>query len=329
MPEAARVGVDAAGGIIIGPGAPTVTVNGSPIANEGDAVTPHGSGPHNGSPVLVPGAGSPTVTAQGEKVFRKGDPATCGHAVATGSANVIVGNASIPANPYEFSHAADVVAAAGRDAPIDDTADDPASQAIIAAYPADSQAPIEPPVTDDQTAAPAEPATTPPSCGDITVVDYNYPLGSNFILADLTIGTWVNNVTKGCYFRHKVRAQAGYTEPEIICNLKALAENVLDPLFDQYPSNFRINSGFRTFTTGRSQHEKGMAADIQWAGLSNAAYLTRAQWVRDNLPYDQLIMEHGNSIWLHISFNRLSTQRMQVLTMKNSSYVSGLKLYYA
>lgn len=91
MPAAARVGVDAAGAPIIGPGEPTVTVNGSVIAVEGDNVTPHGSGPHNSSPKLVPGAGSQTVTAGNKNVFRQGDPATCGHNVASGSGNVTVG----------------------------------------------------------------------------------------------------------------------------------------------------------------------------------------------------------------------------------------------
>ncbi len=92
MPAAARVGVDAAGGPIIGPGTPTVTVNGSVIAVEADAVTPHGSNPpHSSSPTLVPGAGSQTVTAGGKNVFRQGDPATCGHVVASGSGNVSVG----------------------------------------------------------------------------------------------------------------------------------------------------------------------------------------------------------------------------------------------
>jgi uncharacterized Zn-binding protein involved in type VI secretion len=92
MPAAARVGVDTAPAPIIGPGVPSVTVNGSPIAVEADDVTPHGSDPpHSSSPKLVPGAGSQTVSAGGKNVFRQGDPVTCGHSVVTGSSNVIVG----------------------------------------------------------------------------------------------------------------------------------------------------------------------------------------------------------------------------------------------
>ena len=46
MPGVSRVGVDTAAGTIVGNLAPTVFVNGSPIAVKGAEVTPHGRGPH-------------------------------------------------------------------------------------------------------------------------------------------------------------------------------------------------------------------------------------------------------------------------------------------
>ena len=84
-----RVGVDSAGGIILGMGAPTVFVNGRPVVVVGDAVSPHGPPipPHIG-PVMQ--TGSSTVSANGIPVCRAGDLANCGH-TATGSQNVFAG----------------------------------------------------------------------------------------------------------------------------------------------------------------------------------------------------------------------------------------------
>lgn len=56
---AARVGLDIAGGIILGPGNPTVLVNGFPISLIGDAVAGHGDSPHN----------SPNMTVGSNNVF--------------------------------------------------------------------------------------------------------------------------------------------------------------------------------------------------------------------------------------------------------------------
>ena len=87
MPGIARVGVDAAGGTIVGNLAPTVFVNGSPIAVQGAAVAPHGRSPHNAA-VMVGASG--TVKANGIPVCRAGDAASCGD-TASGSGTVNAG----------------------------------------------------------------------------------------------------------------------------------------------------------------------------------------------------------------------------------------------
>ena len=61
-----------------------VFANGQPVVRIGDAVQPHGRGPHAG-PVMVGGSGN--VKANGIGVSRAGDAASCGHS-ATGSGNV-------------------------------------------------------------------------------------------------------------------------------------------------------------------------------------------------------------------------------------------------
>ena len=87
MPGIARVGVDSAGGVILGGGQSTVRVNGARAAVLGDAVAPHGDPPHKAA-VMVQASG--TVRAGGIKVCRAGDAASCGH-TASGSGNVRAG----------------------------------------------------------------------------------------------------------------------------------------------------------------------------------------------------------------------------------------------
>ena len=87
MPAAAIVGKSVAGGVITGPGAPTVLVNGSPVSTLGDTVTPHGDPPHSSATIIK---SSTTVFANGRGIVRAGDKASCGHSVVSGT-NVFVG----------------------------------------------------------------------------------------------------------------------------------------------------------------------------------------------------------------------------------------------
>lgn len=133
--------------------------------------------------------------------------------------------------------------------------------------------------------------------------------------------------TKAVY-RHKIKASPEFTEQQIIYHLKMLATNVLEKIWAKYP-NFTVNSGFRTLTKGISQHEKGQAADIQWRGISNLEYLERAKWLRANIIYDQFLFEHGNSIWLHFSYDpNKPKQRLDCKTMYKEKFTNGLTLYY-
>jgi len=88
MADCARVKADAAKGIIIGPGAPTVFADGKNVSLIGDSVAPHGKAPHTSS-VLVSN-GSPTVKADGGIVAKQGTTASCGHSVTSGSPTVKV-----------------------------------------------------------------------------------------------------------------------------------------------------------------------------------------------------------------------------------------------
>ncbi len=81
MSGIARVGLDFAGGVILGGGNFRVLAEGVPVAVRGDAVASHGLGPH--SAAVMVGASS-RVFAGGISVCRAGDSASCGD-TATGS----------------------------------------------------------------------------------------------------------------------------------------------------------------------------------------------------------------------------------------------------
>lgn len=115
---------------------------------------------------------------------------------------------------------------------------------------------------------------------------------------------------------------------EVIYNLTQLCRYVLQPIKDYYTQIAPIDkiavivsSGFRCLqlnraigSSDRSQHILGMAADFEIPGLSN---LEVATWIRDNLEFDQLILEYydesdPNSGWIHISFNPNGNNRNDV-----------------
>ena len=102
-------------------------------------------------------------------------------------------------------------------------------------------------------------------------------------------------------------------------NLKALAENVLDPLREWYGKPIYVNSGYRSPQLNRivggaptSQHMKGDAADIT-AG-SKAENKKLFDYIKSNLPFDQVIDEKDYS-WVHVSYKRDGSNRKQVLKL--------------
>ena len=302
-------------------------VNGLPVARHGDTVL--GDCGHTGT-IVASGEG----LVDGIKVALLGDGVTgclTDGNITTASPDsyntnmkyIVVANVVLPFDQNSIENAQTIIDEQGFDA-IDDEFEttDGAAQ-----YP-----PLQnPPPPSEIVEQPIEEAddidnqinTEPVACEDITVpLDYNLNISPNFKLRNASIDA---------LFPHAIKAQNGLTEAEIACNLKALCVNVLEPLWEKYP-DFRINSGFRSYQNGRSQHEYGQAVDIQWSGITFDEYWERANWVKDNLDFDQFIYEHGNSIWFHLSYNnagnRPKTTLNAILTMKDGKYKHGLKRYY-
>ena len=154
------------------------------------------------------------------------------------------------------------------------------------------------PVVSEDPAPPPPKATPSTNCIDVPTPPPNeFQLSPNFALGDVS--------TKTALSRYQVVAQHGLTVPDIVCNLQAWAEKVGEALSSQYGrASLLITSGFRPGSS-TSQHERGQACDVQFPGKPNSQLFTMAQWIRDNIAYDQFIWEFGgNKPWFHLSFNR-------------------------
>lgn len=112
-------------------------------------------------------------------------------------------------------------------------------------------------------------------------------------------------------------------EPGVIPRLRLLAEQILQPLRDHVQRPVIINSGYRSPQVNaavkgarNSQHVQGYAVDLEVPPLANGDV---ADWIRDNLDFDQLILENytpgqPSSGWVHVSYRGPRWNRRNVLT---------------
>jgi hypothetical protein len=152
-------------------------------------------------------------------------------------------------------------------------------------------------------------------------------------VSPLTGITWtVKMVTKqpGVVFPYDVATVApanGLTVQQACDSLRLLVINVIDPIKKQFPDMFLTNT-LRNKGNGapKSQHPKAQACDIQYSKASKADYFTRAQWIRDNIAFDQFLLEYKTTgtkkPWHHLSFVGESN-RAQVCTFMNDRNAKG------
>ena len=103
-----------------------------------------------------------------------------------------------------------------------------------------------------------------------------------------------------------------------LANLKKLIDNVIQPVRDKI-GPIRITSGYRSPAlnraiggSSRSQHSKGMAADIQFVRDNEMDNKVIFDTILEmGLDFDQMINEFDYS-WIHISYNP-KKNRKQVL----------------
>ena len=113
-------------------------------------------------------------------------------------------------------------------------------------------------------------------------------------------------------------------------NLTHLAGAILQPVRDRFRRPVIVSSGYRSPELERvlkgkpagwlssGQHPKGQAADFEVAGIPNRV---EAEWIRDELDFDQVILEFYDPAdpaagWVHCSAVR--PNRGQALTAARS-----------
>ena len=115
--------------------------------------------------------------------------------------------------------------------------------------------------------------------------------------------------------------------PEHQENLKSLCGSILQPVRDHFNRVVSVSSGQRSpeLCTAigskiTSQHAKGQAADFEIFGLSNKEL---ADWINENLDYDQLILEYWkesdpNSGWVHCSYTNENNRKQYLKAYKEN-----------
>ena len=111
-------------------------------------------------------------------------------------------------------------------------------------------------------------------------------------------------------------------------NLKKLCENVLQPIRDHFEQVVSVSSGYRSpelctaiGSKTTSQHAKGEAADFEIFGVSNKEL---ADYINENLDYDQLILEFWNesdpnSGWVHCSYSEGNNRKQYLKAYKDEN----------
>lgn len=115
-------------------------------------------------------------------------------------------------------------------------------------------------------------------------------------------------------------------------NLKAVAQNIFQPVRDHFGKPIAVTSGYRSADLNKaiggsstSQHCKGEAIDMDadvFGGVTNREIF---EYIKDNLDFDQLIYEFGdenNPDWVHCSFISKGNRRQVLRAVRKNGRTS-------
>jgi hypothetical protein len=122
--------------------------------------------------------------------------------------------------------------------------------------------------------------------------------------------------------------------PEHIANLKLLAEHIFEPIRANFRCPILISSGYRSKElnaviggSNTSQHALGQAIDLDMDGTSyNVINADIFNFIKEKLPFDQLIWEFGNPLnpaWVHVSYS--DRHRRQILKATKTNGITNYK----
>ena len=180
--------------------------------------------------------------------------------------------------------------------------------------------------TEEKDAPVKTPAPISTACDNLSDADIksSYQLTPNFTLGRL-LSSGQSGYPRGTNY--------GLTGSQIVCNLKKLSANVLEKVYEQYPTMI-ITSAWRSEAVNNqvkgqktSDHLFGRAVDIQFPGFTRSQYLDAASKIREIVPaFKQIILEYkGGTTWIHVSYDDRDN-KCQCLTMDasiNKTLASG------
>lgn len=114
-------------------------------------------------------------------------------------------------------------------------------------------------------------------------------------------------------------------------NMKALAENVFEPLRNHFRSPIRISSFFRcdklNTAVGGAHNSQHVALDGAAMDIDNDTPTNKQifEYIKDHLMFDQLIGEfpddEGNPSWVHVSWHTSNRKNVLISEKVNGSIV--------
>ena len=122
-------------------------------------------------------------------------------------------------------------------------------------------------------------------------------------------------------------------DAEQLENMKRVAENVFQPVRENFDCTIYVSSFFRSEELNKamkgsssSTHMKGEAMDLDADVFGKVTNAQIFHYIKDNLEFDQLIWEFGTeeeAAWVHVSLSK-NNNRNQILVAKK---VEGKTVY--
>ena len=133
--------------------------------------------------------------------------------------------------------------------------------------------------------------------------------------------------------RTDVRNVKNVPNADQLSAMRYVASRVFDPVREYVGGALFVSSFFRSQIVNKaiggslsSQHCKGEAIDIDCDVYGNGTNKEVFEYIKENLPFDQLIWEFGdndNPDWVHVSLRRDNKNRKQILrAIKNGGKTS-------
>jgi hypothetical protein len=169
-----------------------------------------------------------------------------------------------------------------------------------------------------------------PKIIDVSILNSKNIKLNTVISKNCTLG----DLTKYSEITHDSLTVVPTTPLDVACNLMNIAQNVVDPLIDNFGrGNVIIASGYQAYNNVYlNDHNFGYAVDIQFKDIPFEMWQQRIQSIVTIIPYDRLIFcwaWNGDEYipWLHISLLRNEPPKYSAYSynLSTGSYTTGIQ----